>query len=288
MKLVATVLTRNEDWIIRACLEAALRWNDVVCVLDDESSDETGSICREVAAKYPGRVDYLRNVRSMTHWNEMDQRQILLERARANGATHISIVDSDEIMSANLDDKIRGEFERLSPGECLEVPMLAMRALDVYQDDGTVWSGAWLTLGFADAQHLTWKPAEDGYQHHSRPPRGSAFTRRYLKSKEEGGVFHLQFANRRRLLAKHWLYAYVDHLRWPGREDAKKTSWKYSLALEKPGHLGAVPFEWWENRDKKSIKLDGVPWQEEELRKMLAKHGEAAFAGIKLIQERPV
>lgn len=290
MKIIGLMLVRSEDWIITASVRAAMRWCDGLAIVNHASTDETLEMIRMVACDWSVATCPIKweTVTDGSQWDEMTLRQKTLDLGRAMGGTHFAIVDADEIISANLVDKIRPEFEKLSPGQCLEVPMLAMRTLDVYQDDDSVWSRAWLTLGFADAPTLSWRPAEDGYQHHARAPRGNTGTRRYLKDKSEGGVFHVQFSNRRRLIAKHWLYAYVDHLRWPGREDVHQLSIKYSMALQKANHLGVVPEEWWAGHNKKSIKLDGVPWQEEELRRLLSIHGEKAFEGIKLSERRPV
>ena len=287
MKLIGLMLARNEDWVIEASAKAALRWCDELVVFLDRCTDNTIE-CLRVADAGAGRIMYMAETAEKTQWDEMDVRQLTLEQGRANGGTHFAIIDADEILTANLDDRIRGEFEKLGPGQVLEVPMLAMRTLDIYQDDDSVWSSAWITLGFCDRPIVTWKPAEDGYHHHHRAPYGVKETLRYLRKKEDGGVLHLQFCNRRRLVAKHWLYAYVDHLRWPLREDVAKLSWKYSLALARTNGLGALPGEWWGNREKRAIRLDGVPWQEDELRRLIALHGESAFEGIQLVEKRPV
>ena len=289
MRICAMMLVRNEDWILGCSIRAALQWCDFVSILDDDSTDDAYGIFKEAQVEFPERVIYRKHNRTAgEHWIEMDLRQQLLQNARLTGATHFAIVDADEILTANLDDKIRPEFEKLRPGECLEVPMLAMRALDVYQDDDSVWSRAWLTLGFAYKPELNWKAADDGYQHHSRAPRGHIGSNRFLTDKAQGGAMHLQWCNRRRIVAKHWLYAYMDSLLWPTRETPRQLSEKYSQALQRPVNLGAVPLEWWERRLKGAIKLDGVPWQEEELRRVLAEYGEERFRDIRLVQERPV
>lgn len=286
MRLIGLMLVRSEDWVLRASMEAALRWCDGLAVVDHASTDMTTSTITSMSME-TGRVDFLFHG-DAAKWDEMTLREETLKLGRKMGGTHFAIIDADEIITANLIDKIRPEFERLEPSQCIEVPMLAMRTLDVYQDDGSIWATAWLTLGFADASNLTWRPAEDGYQHHCRPPHRHTSVRRYLSDKAQGGVMHLQFANRRRLIAKHWLYAYVDHLRWPGRQSDHDLSIKYSWALQKASHLGVVPEEWWSGHGKKSIKLDGVPWQEEELNRLLSIHGEKEFSGIKLSEKRPV
>lgn len=94
---------------------------------------------------------------------------------------------------------------------------------------------------------------------------------------------HLQFANRRRLLAKHVLYRMVDHVRWPGRETVKQLNWKYSQALEPPDKVSPVPDEWWgAGGIQNEINLGGKPYQENEIIGMLQRYGPGAFEGLDL------
>lgn len=309
MKLIGVMICRNEDWCLGASIPAALRWVDELVLVDHCSHDGTVDLFSHLSTYYPNRIWYSRwePTKKIPHWSTQENKEIELEvvdpsapwdemamrensllLARKHKATHVAIIDADEILTANLTDRIRGEFEALAPAMQLDVPMLAMRNLDEYQDDGSLWSTAWLTLGFADAPELTWKPAGDGYQHHHRSPYGITAERRFLVDKKDGGVMHLQFANRRRLLAKHWLYAYTDHLRWFGRETVEKLSWKYSLALEAPKNLSPVPYEWWQGHRKEAIRLTGIPWQEMKLRELIRDHGEKKFEGINLLERRPV
>lgn len=279
MKLIGLMLVRSEDWILEASLDAARRWVDDVVVTLHNCTDNSLNIASRIGFD---RGSIHADVLDSVSWDEMHVRQQQLEAARFLGATHIAIIDADEILTANLLPNIRGEFEKLRPAECLEVPMLAMRALAQYQDDDSVWARAWLTLGFADAPELTWKPAGDGYQHHHRAPYGIVGTRRYLGDKSQGGAMHLQFANKRRLLAKHVLYRMVDFLRWPGRETIPQLNIKYDAALEAPKHLGYAPESWWAGYNKGAIRLDGVPWQEAEIARLVKEHGREKFAGLDL------
>lgn len=281
MKLVGLMLARNEDWIIEFSLRAALRWCDEVLVLFDRCTDETGPITIRLAQEFPGRISTLVSPPSEV-WNEMDLRQATLVEGRRMGGTHFAIVDADEALTCNLRD-IRKHFEQLAPGWLLELPMLAARSLTQYHDDNTVWSRAMITLGFRDTMSLTWRPGGDGYQHHNRPPFGNQGRATPLdRDKTRGGVLHFQFANARRLLAKHVLYRMVDHLRWPGRESVGRLNTKYNQALDlSQAAYQYIPSGWW-LASPDLIKLDGVPYQEEEIRNLLAKHGRTAFAGLDL------
>jgi hypothetical protein len=97
-----------------------------------------------------------------------------------------------------------------------------------------------------------------------------------------GGAMHLQFANQRRLVAKHVLYRMVDHLRWPGRETVKQLNFKYDQALTPAGKLSACPKEWWDGHRPDLITLEGIPYQEDEIRRLLSEHGRGAFEGLDL------
>ena len=282
MKLIGLMLARNESWIINCSLNAALKWCDKVVVIDHASTDETGKIILDAAFQNDGRV-ILHRWSDTEQWDEMFVRQKSLEIGRIAGGTHFAIVDCDEILTANVIPNIREEFEWLYEGQCLEVPMLAMRDLDHYQDDSTVWARAWLTLGFRDDPKLSWRPQEDGYHFHSRPPHGVLENRRrYLTDKKEGGAMHLQWCNQRRIKAKHAHYAATEWIRWPQHRGMIGINETYSLALQSPEHVTEAPAYWWVGLDRHLIKTDGVPWHEEDLQRLIAKHGRDFFQGIDL------
>lgn len=280
MKLLALMLVRNEEWVLPASLPAALSWCDGAAVLVDRSTDNTARIVMHELTM-SGKEAAMRERGGAPHWDEMDLRRELLDMGRELGGTHFAMIDADEILTANYASNIRVRVEVIQPAQVLEVPMIAMRSLEEYQNDGSVWSSAWLSLAFRDDPSLSWKPAADGYQHHSRCPDGIRGTARYGHHGEGGGM-HLQFANPRRLLAKHVLYRMMDHLRWPARESVEELNWKYDQALEKPARLSLAPPTWWEGVARDRIDTAGVPWQEEEIRRLLAEHGRARFAGLDL------
>jgi hypothetical protein len=280
MKLIGLMLVRNEDWIIGCSLRAALKWCDTVVVLDHASIDRTPEIVKECDPSGT-RVLYDR-CDDAEQWNEMELRQRTLEMGRTAGGTHFAIIDADEIPTGNVMTRLREWVVGLNAGDLLELPMLAMRTLTEYQDDDSVWSRAWLTLAFKDGPHLSWKPAVDGYQHHNRPPHGASGVRVRPIKHGEGGVMHLQFMNHPRLLCKHIAYRMSDRLRWPGRETVQALNWKYDQALQEPKKLTRVPQSWLEdNTYPEFINID-VPWQEAEIRRLLALHGREAFAGLDL------
>lgn len=285
MKIVGLMLVRNEDWVIKASLDAAFRWCDDVVLYADRCTDRTVEIAHEVGRKtWRGQLRFQND--PLPAWNEMDMRQETLAMGRKMGGTHFAIIDGDEILTHNFQSDVRSWFEHLLPGQLLEVPMVPVwSSLDLWRANDPTWSTAKLTLGFCDAPDLAWTAAADGYQHHARAPKNSmphALRPVQPCTPDQGGVMHLQFANQRRLLSKHVLYRMVDHLRWPGRESIDHLNWKYDLALKPSGELVSVPSAWWGSYDKAAVDLLGIPWQDAEIRRLLDAHGRRAFEGLDL------
>lgn len=304
MKIIGIMCVKNEDWVLEASLHAALQWCDSIVLVDHSSTDTTYDIYNRLASHYVRRINYSRwestklqkcfdphtkgfieipVVDPDAPWDEMDMRQHSLVIGRKYRGTHFAIIDADEILTANLKNSVRDWAESLQPGQCMNLPMLAMRTLDQYQNDESVWSRAQLTIMFRDDPVLTWKPAGDGYHHHHRAPYGIAKNNFVPHTdKSVGGVMHLQFANRRRLMSKHILYRMVDHLRWPGRETVDRLNEKYDEALVHSTSLSKVPEEWWRGYRKDKIRLETYPWQDGEIRKLIRKNGRPAFSGLDL------
>src|SRR3954468_875088 len=97
MRLIATLPARNEDWCLGLSVRAALRWCDAVVVLNHASSDRTAKILCDVVAEVGNRLRVIHEPNP--EWSEMSHRQRLLDEARSMGATHIAIVDADEVLT---------------------------------------------------------------------------------------------------------------------------------------------------------------------------------------------
>ena len=208
MKLVGLMISRNESWCIEASLRAALRWVDAMVVLNHASTDFTGAIIHQVAAEHPQRVEILEE--SDPVWREMEHRQKTLNRARAMGATHLAVVDADEILTENLVGSIRGTIAELGAAEMLKPSwIMCWRSLAEYRQDGSVWGDSSVCLAFGDYGGLHWSQRAVGgasnYDFHQRPPAGIART--MSLGRDRGGVLHLQHANWRRLSS--WAIFYI-------------------------------------------------------------------------------
>ncbi len=284
MKLVAIMPVRNEAWVLGASLRVALSWCDEVVILNHASTDDTADIIQQVESEHRGRVHVISESGAM--WPEMDHRQRLLETARHRKATHIALIDADEVICGDWINDVRATFESLRPGEHLHVGMpCPWRGLYQYRvDRGSIWANRYdLCIGFADHPALCWKAA-DGYDHHHREPYGSRLAGRIYAA---GGVMHLQWASWRRLVAKHMAYRVNERLKFPGKPVAQIER-LYSLALDEAGlMLTAVPANWWApHQDLLGyIDLNAVPWQEQYVREMIQRHGAQHFEGLSVFEE---
>lgn len=286
MKIIACMPARNEDWCLGLSLRAVLMWADAVVVLDHASTDDTARIIQEVDLEHPGRVFGLA-VPEPT-WLEMAHRQAMLQFARAGGATHIAIVDADEVLSGNLLGHIRTMILSLGADQLLQLPWTCLaRSVDRYYTEG-VWGTNWVTCAFPDKPEYGWRQ-RDGYDFHHRHPMGAnPFHSSRPVAQGQGGLMHLQFVSERRLRAKQANYLITEMLRWPGRQSVEALNAMYGRAVYEsdPATVAhaACPAEWWAPYDHlmQYLRVDAEPWQEKAVRKAVLEHGRARFQGLDL------
>lgn len=285
MRLVGMMMCRNEDWCLDLSARAALIWCDALVILNHRSTDRTTEIALDLSREFPGRIGYTHAPQS--DWHEMVYRQAMLEYARELAATHLAIIDADEVLTGNLLESIRVHIESMAPGRILQLPGYNLRGgLYRYHSTG-IWADRWFSVAFKDDARLNWR----GDHFHQREPGGMVMPWSRPIMQGQGGVMHLWGADGRRLVAKHALYKMTETLRWPAKSK-REIDDLYSLAFDptlnrmfdQNWRYAEVPEEWWApygvpwNR----VKLDAVPWQEAECRRLYAEHGPDRFAGLNL------
>jgi hypothetical protein len=305
MKLICTLPVRNEQWCLGLSARAVLQWCDELVIGLHACTDRSQEIALEIANEHPDRVTIMEFPE--TTWTEMAHRQALLETARMRGATHIVIVDADEVLSASLLNRIRVMVSQTPRSAVLQLPWLCLRGgIDRYHATGT-WSQQNVSTAFMDAPELHWKAqGPEGYDFHHRHPMGRELTSWTPLGGpapfspavvNRGGLMHLQFVSGRRLRAKQALYKLTEVLRWPGREPVEQIDRRYNLAVygsyDPPkdidndavtATLRAVPGAWWDAYADlmKHLKPHETPWQEAECLRLIAEHGLKRFAGLDL------
>lgn len=289
MKLIAIMPVKNESWILGLSARVALQWCDMLIVADHHSTDKSRDIMNDLHREYGASRFLIRDDR-VEDWHEMQQRNMLLEEARDQGATHIAMIDADEILTGNLQRTIREHVESLGVGQMLYLPGYNLRGgLDRYHSNG-VWGNRWFSTAFKDSLRLDWR----GDKFHHREPEGLTFTPRKPIEQGDGGVMHLWAASERRLIAKHALYKVTERLRFPQKPVAeidRMYSWAIHGDPSNPKYgtprtwtYAPVKDSWWFGYKEwmKYLDLDAVPWQEQAVRDLVAEHGRERFAQLDL------
>lgn len=269
-KIVAIMPVRNEAWIIGLSVRALLMWCDEIIIGLHECTDATVDIVADIVKEFPRRVDFLSHTGST--WREMEHRQHLLFMARECGASHVAIVDCDEIVSGNLLPDIRRMVEATPRGSVLQLPWVQLKgSIHTYIASG-MWSQQCASTAFPDDPAYHWA-ARDGYDHHHRHPMGRSlgFHMPMGRGVNSGGLFHMQMLCDRRLKIKQYWYQLVERSRWPDRETAAQVAARYTPTVEAPGQLSRVPDAWWEPYRSLMCHLDlsAEPWQVEECRRLI-------------------
>ncbi len=287
VKIVAIMPVRNEDWIIGLSARALLRWVDELIILDHCSTDESRELEWSVALEHPERVITLTDNDPI--WHEMAHRQRMLESARGRGATHIVTVDADEVVSGNLVKHMRLIVEDMPPGMVLQLPWICLRdSIDQCHRTG-LWAEQFASAAFVDNPACFWGQ-RNGYDFHQRAPMGRPEVAFKPVAHAFGGILHLQYSSRRRLLAKQALYKMTEAIRWPERKFGvvnQTYNWSvYGRAESKQAQfdLGPIPSDWWAGYEDLMgyLHVDAEPWQEAECRKLVKEYGRDKFNGLDL------
>lgn len=294
--IAALFLVRNEAWCLGASLRSALHYADSVVVYNDRSTDRTPEIIAEVARENPGRVHVTPPLSEddRRHWPEMKARQATLMHARRLGARFVAINDADEIVCARLlrlfvNPTTRDGFLHYvrQSGNAAALSMLSPYASrwDLLRTDRSTSASqvSWL-VNLADGVH--WGDDGDGYCHHRRLPRGATLSVTYPRA--QGGIFHLQFASRRRLVAKAVWYKLQEAVSFPGRMHAQALNQKYDWALstENIATESTNPEDLAEPLASlvRYVDFDAEPWQLAEARRLFQAHPRSTFEGINLYE----
>jgi len=281
MRLVALMPIRNEDWILGLSLRAVLRWADQVAVVLHCCTDGSRQIVEQVAKENPNRVLYKVIDDACDYYPETRVRNTLLAMGRDLGATHFALVDADEVLCGTDLDHVRNVIAQLQPPACLSVPMRPLwRSLWQVRTDYCVWTQARISLAFAEGPHLVGWQSRDGYEWHKRHPYDCTL----VPCDQLDGVMHLQFANWRRLRAKHAWYKMMEALRCPWRSHAEIDA-QYNMALDEAGLITEpVPSAWWEPYSDLLgyVDMGKPPWHEQQVQQWWSQHGPAVFGGLNL------
>jgi hypothetical protein len=143
-----------------------------------------------------------------------------------------------------------------------------------------IWANQMASTAFQDNPEYYWA-AKDGYDLHHRQPYGKTeLTWHCPIGDRSAGLMHLQFASRRRLLSKQFLYQLVEQKRWPGRRSVSEVREYYARTVRESdlAILGPVLGAWWVPYWDlmRYLDIDAEPWQEGECRRMIEENPRLA------------
>ncbi len=307
MKLVGMLPVRNEAWCLGLSLRVALLWCDEVVVLLHACTDRSAEIVWEIMRQEGNGRVWVNT--AIGDWDEMFHRQCMLQDARTVGATYLAIIDADEVLDGNMATMCStGRFKDIvygtPPGHILQLPGYNLRnpyslldlktspenkyGLTHYHNNG-IWGNRWFSVAFADDPALSWS----GDRFHHREPVGKTLIPYRPIQQGQGGIIHLWGASERRLRAKHALYKITEHLRSMRAIHAidREYSWAIHGDLQSNSFgtpdtwtYNTVPESWWApySHLMKYLDVYAEPWQEQEVRRLVAEHGREKFQGLDL------
>lgn len=286
MRLIGLMPIRNEQWIAGLSLRVALSWCDGVVVLLHACADSSAHIVESVEKESPGKLWIIEEIDAK--WEEMRHRQRMLDYARQWGATHIALVDCDEVLTGNLLARVRGLISGLETGKVLWLPGYNLRGgIHQYHASG-IWADPWFSTAFRDDSQLYW----GGSTFHHREPMGIKLSPEQPIAQGFGGVLHFWGASEKRLEAKHRLYRCQERVLWPDKP-ADLIERMYSMATKgrpeardtpKTWQFKSVPKCWLDPYEQWMCYLDleMEPWQNREVDRLIAEHGPRYFEGLDL------
>lgn len=285
MKLVGMMPVRNEDWVLGLSARVALLWCDELVIGLHACTDDTHRIVCEIESEHEGRV--LVSMLQGDKWDEMVHRQQLFADARSRGATHLAIIDADEILSGNLIDQprpaIRDYIEAIE-GRMFAPPLYNLRGgIDRYHANG-LWGNRTVSMAFKDDPALHWA----GDTFHRREPQGKRLHSFNPIPQGGGGILHLWCSSIDRCRAKHRLYRVTERIRWPEKDvrdiEFMYSQWENGGLREDPANwiFAEVPESWWAPYQHlmKYLDIDAPNWQDAECDRLIALHGREYFNGL--------
>lgn len=245
---------KNEEWILEYNLTCAEKFFDHIIVADQNSTDNTATICSKFS-----KVILIKN--DQPTYNEGERRQLLLNAARSfDGKNFIANLAADEVFSANiLEDDI---FERLisgvNYGTAFSFQWVQLwRSTNKYRDDKSVWSNLYRPFAFIDDRSTNYEP---GFAHLSIVPE--AYMRDAVRN-DEIKVLHFQFVDFNRMLAKQRWARLLEFGKYTQPKILRSLilNNKYYITKDERNiRLNTVPEEWFRTYPVFESKSQLSPW----------------------------
>ncbi|MBY0110248.1 MAG: glycosyltransferase family 2 protein [Candidatus Babeliaceae bacterium] len=274
-KIVGLIGVRNEEIMIKQCLQALSLYVDAIVILDDASTDKTLDIIYSL--KDTCKVERIIEKKSWFR-DEPGDRNALLNTGRKIGGTHFISLDADEIFSANCleNNYLRDLVLSLNPGDSLDFPFTNLwRSIKYYRNDSSVWSPHRRTFIFCDDGKGR---LESGFIHCGRCPANLSGQKKIAHDMSKT-ILHFQFVNWRNLLIKQAWYRCLEIIRNPSKSIIEINSVYGQSKDERNIQRSKCPKKWFDGYDFFDPSIFSTPekWREEEVLSWFDQYGKNFF-----------
>ena len=266
-KLVVMTPVRNEAWILPRFLEVTGRIADVILILDQNSTDGSAELCKA----HP-KVVFLQNPSSK--YDEAERQKILIENARrlVPGPRVLLALDADEIISADApasDDWRRGMNS--PPGTVL---MIEKPTFYGSMDKVIRYPGGF-PLGMVDDD----SPHNPKLIHSVRVPMRPDSP---VLKLDQVKALHYALMRPQAQAAKARMYSAIENIAGSRHLLARRQLYGSQKDYSKEGPIEPTPQQWLEGWEQLGIDMRTIPddpphWQDFELLRLFARHGEKRF-----------
>lgn len=272
MKLITLIPFKNESAFIKTAIESVKHISDEVICIDDNSSDNSSLIAKNLGAKV-----YLNNDLINYGWSELNIRKNLLNLGRDHSGTHFLCLDADEAITSNFQQHI-SIIENLKPKQRLCLQWLAMwKSTTYYKNDHSIWSNNFKDFIFCDDGTINFP---DVWMHTPRTPGVDwEYTTVPLI---KGAVMHFQFTDWTSFQIKQCWYRCSELIKYDGNNSSLINE-KYNITLDdtnsKLDKLNESYYDGFTLPDYKKIYQQGL-WRLNQIKNWFKLYGLDYFSKL--------
>lgn len=273
MKIIALMLVKNEEWILRTSIPQLWCFADEILALYTPSTDRTAELLQSFGVQIKEQPYYPTDY---SLW-----RQMLLDWGRQRGGTHFIWLDADEAFTSNMLTEFRNDVGRLKPGQKLALQWLCLwKDARKYRQDGSAWSGLYKDFVFCDdgTSAFTGGPIFG----EARTP-GSNTPDHWIKLPlEEGGVLHFQFVPFERFQMKQAFRRCLEFS--VDKNSPAQINMKHAITMDdEKAQCVDIPQEWLDGIvGIDELKNIGVGWYYDSIREFFDDKGIKFFEPLQI------